>query len=197
MMRILIQALLAIVVVIALCVAFLLGRGIMRRNAVETLHQDKPAFTVTAAGIDNGALMPAELTCHGPGHAPAVTWSGAPPETKSYAILMMDFDVPSPDFSLGDFTHWSLFNIGQKVTHIDASSDAESLKAEHITLGQNSSGDVAYYPPCPPMGRHRYTLGVYALDVAELAPASSSPQDVMAAIKGHVLAYGEVAGKSE
>jgi phosphatidylethanolamine-binding protein (PEBP) family uncharacterized protein len=45
--------------------------------------------------------------CIGQNQSPDLTGSGAPPNTKSYAITLWDPDVPS---GVG-FVHWLLFNI--------------------------------------------------------------------------------------
>jgi hypothetical protein len=42
--------------------------------------------------------------------SPAIQWTGAPPQAKSFALIVDDPDAPS-----GLFTHWLLYNIPASV----------------------------------------------------------------------------------
>jgi Raf kinase inhibitor-like YbhB/YbcL family protein len=56
----------------------------------------------------------------------------------------------------------------------------------------NDAGHVGYTGPCPPPGTtHRYTFKVWGLDtMLDLTPGSLKHQ-LVAAMRGHVLCYGE------
>ena len=55
-----------------------------------------------------------------------------------------------------------------------------------------------YDGPCPPWNDsivHHYIFTVYALDVSELeVDGEATPENVLAALKGHVLAEAKITG---
>ena len=58
--------------------------------------------------------------------------------------------------------------------------------------GKNDFGKIGYGGPAPPKGKpHRYFFKVYALDTAlDLPPGATKAQQLMDAMKGHILAEG-------
>jgi Raf kinase inhibitor-like YbhB/YbcL family protein len=109
-----------------------------------------------------------------------------------------------------EFVHWVLANIPRSVTRLPEGADGDGIvkaglplkRTLHGLRGQNGDGDGSlkngphggYRGPCPPWNDeriHEYHLTVYALDVPELhLPAVFSRADLLAAMKGHVLASG-------
>ena len=67
---------------------------------------------------------------------------------------------------------------------------------EGAKLGMNDCGKQAWCGPNPPIGRHRYFFRVYALDIALDSEGITKPE-LLAAIKGHILAQGELIGTYE
>ena len=62
--------------------------------------------------------------------------------------------------------------------------------------GKNDFGNIGYGGPAPPRGRpHRYYFKLYALDTTLNLPEGASKQQVEAAMKGHILAEGQLMGK--
>ena len=61
--------------------------------------------------------------------------------------------------------------------------------------GVNDFGKLGYGGPCPPGGTHRYFFKVYALDQVLLLQPGATKKDVMNAMRGHILAQGELMGK--
>src|SRR6266436_3594860 len=62
--------------------------------------------------------------------------------------------------------------------------------------GRNDFGKIGYGGPCPPPGKpHRYFFKVYALDTKLDLKAGATKADVERAMKGHILAQGELIGK--
>jgi len=61
--------------------------------------------------------------------------------------------------------------------------------------GKNDFGNIGYGGPAPPKGQpHRYFFKLYALDLAvDLTPMATKAQ-LMEAMKGHVLAQGQLVG---
>ncbi len=142
--------------------------------------------------------------------APIIRWTGAPAETLSFAVLVIDRDVPAdftqanrPDRAIPEdaqrrnFYHWLMVDIPPIISHLDAGTYT------YATQGKNSFGDRArgahgYDGPCPPFNDlrvHNYHFMVYALGVRTLglAPGFSGEQ-AEKALQGHVLAHGELIG---
>ena len=62
-----------------------------------------------------------------------------------------------------------------------------------VLLGRNDFKKLGYGGPCPPIGRHRYFLKLYALDITlDLTGATKS--QIERAMHGHVLANAELIG---
>lgn len=135
---------------------------------------------VTSSAFGDGAEIPTEFTCEGSDAQPPLAWSGAPAGTKAYAVIVDDPDAPDP---AAPKTTW---------VHLVAITNATSL-GEGATYGTNDFGKQAWGGPCPPVGRHHYHFKVYALDAA-VGPPGVRKDALLDAIKGHVLARGELIG---
>jgi Raf kinase inhibitor-like YbhB/YbcL family protein len=61
--------------------------------------------------------------------------------------------------------------------------------------GQNDYDKIGYVGPCPPAGTHRYVFALYALDSRLNLPAGATRKQVENALKGHILAHGELIGR--
>jgi hypothetical protein len=135
---------------------------------------------VSSSAFAAGGEIPTEFTCEGADTQPPLSWSGAPAGTKAYAVIVDDPDAPDP--------------AAPKMTwvHVVAMTTATSLGPD-ATFGTNDFGKQAWGGPCPPVGRHHYHFKVYALDAA-VGPPGVKKDALLEAIKGHVLAQGELVG---
>jgi Raf kinase inhibitor-like YbhB/YbcL family protein len=149
----------------------------------------KLALSSSAFAAD--AAMPAKYSCEGQNVSPPLNWSGAPPSTKSFALIVQDPDAPDPAAPTKVVTHWVVYDLPANATAI-AEGGADLPPAAH--QAKNEQGDTRYMGPCPPVGRHRYFFKLYALNA--LLPALDSPKekDVEQAIQGHVVGTGELVG---
>lgn len=140
---------------------------------------------LVSGAFAEGETIPQKFTCDGSDLSPALKWNGAPPATRSFALIMDDPDAP-----LGTFTHWVAFDIPATQTEI-----AEGALSAG-TSGRNSGGKTGYMGPCPPSGVHRYIFTLYALDVGSLKlSAGATKEQVLAAMEGHILAQGSLMGR--
>jgi Raf kinase inhibitor-like YbhB/YbcL family protein len=116
---------------------------------------------------------------------PALAWSGAPPGTKEFALVCDDPDAPVAE----PWVHWVLYRIPGTATGLPAG-------AKGAVGGKNSWDQVGWGGPLPPVGHgtHHYHFRVYALDAKPTLPAGASKKDLLGAMKGHVLAEGEIVG---
>jgi hypothetical protein len=147
---------------------------------------DAPSsIKVTSPAFGAGTAIPQEYTCEGAGESPPLAWSGIPDKTKSIAIVAED-----PDTAKGTFTHWIVTGIKPTVTSLSAGASPP----EGAVAAKNDKGNVGYTGPCPPSGKHRYVFKVMALDTMLDETAMQTKTDFYAAVKGHVVAQGELVG---
>lgn len=154
-------------------------------NTPQTLRVESPAFAM------NGSIPP-EYTADGRDIAPPLSWSTPPPGTKSLAIIVDDPDAPDPAAPQRTWVHWVVTGIPPTTTSLPAGGRLP----EGAVMGTNDWGKRAWNGPSPPVGRHRYFFKVYALDIPIHAPGISK-LELLAAMKGHVLARGELVGTYE
>lgn len=156
-----------------------------------------PMIHITIADFPDGGRIPNKYTCAaGPtSPSPAMTWTGAPANTQSYAVIMHDPDPVLGGSATNDVLHWAIFDIPG-----DAKGLPEGVKtgeqadgAKHIN---NLGGNPGYMGPCAPPGHgdHHYTFEVYALNAKLGLPASTSRTDLLNAMNGKVIAKGVYIG---
>jgi Raf kinase inhibitor-like YbhB/YbcL family protein len=140
---------------------------------------------VSSSTFSEGQPIPKKYSCDGQNVSPPLKWDGVPENTKSMAIIVDDPDAPS-----GTFTHWVLYDLPAATPELKEGSSGAGKE------GVNGFKKTGYGGPCPPPnGAHRYFFHIYALDIQSLGKAGLSKQDITAAMKGHVLAEGQLVGK--
>ena len=73
---------------------------------------------------------------------------------------------------------------------------AEGTLGNGARQGKNDFGNLGYGGPAPPRGKpHRYFFKLYALDTKLDLPAGATKNQLLAAMKGHALAEGQLMGK--
>lgn len=147
---------------------------------------------ITSDAFQNGSPIPLDYTCDGEDRSPSLKWSNVPAGTQSLAILADDPDAPA-----GDWVHWVLYNLPPKVTELPAGIAASELLAKGCVLGKTDFGSVGYGGPCPPRGVHRYFFKIYALDQKLSLETGKTKSELLQAMKGHVLAEGQLMGTYE
>jgi Raf kinase inhibitor-like YbhB/YbcL family protein len=143
--------------------------------AITVTSSDLPAQASFANGqVFNGS------GCNGDNISPALSWSGALKETKSFALGMFDESFR---------THWLVFNIPPGTTSLpkDAGNPSKNLLPEGAIQIRNDFGTPGYSGPCPPPGtKSRYSIIVFALDIEKLPDAKGD--EVPAALTGrHIM----------
>lgn len=144
-----------------------------------------PTFVLTSDAFAHEGVIPKKFSCDGQNISPRLQWSGAPSNTKSFALVMDDPDAP-----IGTFTHWVAFDIVATQTEIREGVTSVGKS------GKNSAGRTGYTGPCPPTGTHRYFFTLYALDLQTLGVSEGATRnDVEKAMSGHILAQAQLMGK--
>lgn len=146
----------------------------------------KPGAMLTEAQVFKG------FGCEGKNISPALTWSGAPKETKSYAVTVYDPDAPTGS----GWWHWVVFNIPASATGLPegaGGAGAPGLPAGAVQ-GRTDFGAPGFGGACPPPGRkpHRYIFTVYALKTDKL----DVPADASAALVGFMINANKLAQAS-
>lgn len=147
----------------------------------------EPGLTLTSKSFTEGERIPAPHSCEGEDRSPALKWSKAPSDTRSFALILDDPDAPG-----GTFTHWVLFDIPASAQRLE-----EGQKGVGVA-GRNDFQHSAYGGPCPPPGHgdHRYFFTLRALDVESLNLSGGASRDeVERAMDGHVLAETRLMGR--
>ena len=139
---------------------------------------------ISSVEFDHNGKIPSRFTCDDQDVNPELRISGIPADTKTLALVMDDPDAP-----VGVWDHWVMWNIKPTETI------KENSVPEGAVQGRNGWGKNEYGGPCPPSGEHRYFFKVYALgETLDISP-SSDKKALEKAIKGKVLAQGELIGK--
>jgi len=148
------------------------------------------AITMTSSAFTEGALIPKKHTCDAEDISPDLKWSGVPREAKSLALICDDPDAPA-----GTWVHWVLFNIPAEAGALAAGIPPEAVLDSGARQGKNDFRKLGYGGPCPPGGTHRYFFKLYALDTVLSLESGSTKAQLVAAMKGHILAEGQLMGK--
>lgn len=149
-------------------------------------------FTLTSSSLGGQATEREEFDgfgCSGRNLSPAISWTGAPAGTKSFAITLYDPDAPTGS----GFWHWLLLDIPSTTSGLaeGAASPASLALPAGAWHGKSDYGVAAYGGPCPPPGHgpHAYQLTVHALSVEKLGvPADSSAAVIGFNLNAHTLA---------
>lgn len=132
--------------------------------------------------------------CEGGNLSPQLSWSVAPAQTRSFALLVHDPDAPGRD----GWWHWALYDLPPTTRSLPAGAgDAhKGLLPQGARQGRNDFGSPGYGGPCPPPGKpHHYHFRLYALKVAHLAvSADATPAAVAAGAQAQALASTELVG---
>lgn len=144
----------------------------------------------------NGAIPPAH-TCEGADRSPQLHWSGVPANARSLALVVDDPDAPDPKAPQTTWVHWVLYNLPPTATSL-APAMVRAQLPPGTREGNNDWKQPGWRGPCPPIGRHRYVFKLYALDrvLPELG-AHADKAGLEAAMKGHVVAEGQLVGTYE
>jgi Raf kinase inhibitor-like YbhB/YbcL family protein len=154
------------------------------------------SLVVSSSAFSPGGAIPAVSTCEGADRAPPLQWSGVPKEARSLAIIVDDPDAPDPSAPKMTWVHWVLYDLPPTTLSLPAGAERAALPAG-TREGHNDWKARGWRGPCPPVGRHRYHFKLYALDVVLPDLGGADKAALEKAMKGHVLAQGELIGTYE
>lgn len=168
-------------------------------------------FALTSPSLAEQGVMPDKYTlAAGENTSPPLAWAGAPEGTRSFALALVDPDVPFGSFGLpapgtlyGDlFVHWTVFDIPASTTSLPEGAGAAGAIPGGAKQLNNTAADfgdespmaqfkAGYIGCAPPAGdhAHRYLFTLYALNTDSLGIADSAHySDFINALAGKVIA---------
>lgn len=154
-------------------------------------------MTVSSKDFHGGGTIPMshvfnQFGCTGSDQSPAVSWSGEPKGTQSFAVTLYDPDAPTGS----GWWHWTVFNIPASVHSLpdNAGAPGSTGLPTGAVQGRTDFGFSNYGGPCPPVGDkpHRYILTVYAVKQAKLPLDANSS----GALVGYTLHFNSLGSAS-
>jgi Raf kinase inhibitor-like YbhB/YbcL family protein len=146
---------------------------------------------VTSTSFAAGAPMPERLSEYADGTSPALAWSPVVGAT-SYVLVAEDPDARP----VTPFVHWLAWNIVPTQLPEGLQKGLRLTAPPGLMQGPTTRGSPGYFGPRPPVGDppHHYHFQLFALDtMLDLKPGADR-DEVIAAMKGHVIAKGEIVG---
>ncbi len=150
-------------------------------------------LTLSSPAFRPGGAIPARYAGRGVGGniSPALSWSGVPDGTRQLVLIVEDRDAPVP----------------RPIAHVLAVLPADLPElaegglspGDTVRLGRNSLGHSAYDGPRPVPGHgpHTYVFQLFALGQPLTLGPSFTRRDLLAAMRGAVLARGRLDGTYE
>ncbi|MFZ0499965.1 MAG: YbhB/YbcL family Raf kinase inhibitor-like protein [Steroidobacteraceae bacterium] len=148
----------------------------------------KPRLAVTSPAFADGGVIPCSNTQYCGNIFPGLAWSPGPAGTQSYVVIMQ-----GPGEGAEVSLHLTVFNIPGSVRQLPAGMTTPPAGAR---LGPNVHGlHHTYAGPHPhDKSRNEYHLQVFALDAQLHLSSSVTFGKLIAVMRGHVLAEGQLVG---
>ncbi|HEY3815096.1 MAG TPA: YbhB/YbcL family Raf kinase inhibitor-like protein [Caulobacteraceae bacterium] len=149
------------------------------------------SIVVGSSDFANNATVPDRFSAAAHGGSPQLTWSPVV-DGKSYAVIVEDPDAPSPK----PHVHWLAWNIAADATGLPPSQPTAAQTSSGMRQGKNGADTIGWSGPHPPAGpAHHYHFQVFAMDTPALTVPGGADRDTLVkAMKGHVVAKGELVG---
>lgn len=155
--------------------------------------QAQGKLTVSSSAFGRNGALPAKYSEYADGVSPPLSWS-AVPNAKSYAVIVEDPDAKP----VTPVVHWLAWNIPATLTGLPEGVQEQPRLTEPdgVLQGRTTRGTMGWTGPHPPVGDppHHYHFQVYALDTMLTVPWGAERDTLLDALKGHVLAKGELVG---
>ena len=155
-------------------------------------------FWVTSSAFSDGGQVPMKYSGRGDNKSPAFefhwnlgTEPGSAPDTlKTYAVIFHDIENSSNKTAV-DTLHWTAFNIPGTAKGLPeglGSGDLPDGTRNGPGIAAMRGGAPAYFGPGAGPGTvHHYVFEFYALDTKLDLPASTTRDELLKAMDGHVV----------
>ena len=164
---------------------------------VMCLFHTNPSFAasskkikVTSLNFMSKGIIPDLHACDfiGLNKSPQLSFTNAPSDTQSFALIMFDPDAPDKNF-----VHWVIFNIPVNSSELEGDITSEAVLENGTKQGKN--GTIGYFGPCPPPGEtHRYIFKVFAIDSILDLESGATKKELTKTMKGHIVGTGKLVG---
>jgi len=147
-------------------------------------------FELRSSAFRQNQAIPKKYTCDGSDVSVPLNWNDPVHETKSFALIADDPDAPR-----GTWVHWVLYDLPADTRELAEGIPAKETLDDGAKQGKNDFGKIGYGGPCPPPGPiHHYRFKQYALDKMVGLRPGATKQQLLDAMKGHILAQAELIG---
>ena len=148
------------------------------------------AFELRSSAFRQNQAIPKKCTCDGSDVSVSLNWNDPAHEAKGFALIADDPDAPR-----GTWVHWVLYDLPADTRELAEGIPAKETLDDGAKQGKNDFGKIGYGGPCPPPGSaHHYHFKLYALDKMVGLRPGATKQQILDAMKGHVLAQAELVG---
>lgn len=149
------------------------------------------AMGLNSSAFQNGAEIPRKHTCDANDVSPTLSWDKAPAGTRAFVLIVDDPDAPG-----GTWVHWVIYDLPPETKELGEGVATAATLSSGAKQGINDFRKAGYGGPCPPSGAvHRYFFKLYALDAPTNLKPRATKQQLLEAIKGHVLGEAQLIGR--
>jgi Raf kinase inhibitor-like YbhB/YbcL family protein len=157
----------------------------------------KPQLRVSSSTFSDGGEIPVKCTPAGANLSPDLKWSAPAGAAMEMVLICEDPDAPM----LKPFVHWILHGLPPNIMQLPAGlpNERELSKLGGAKQGQNDAKTRGWSGPKPPLGHgvHHYHFQLFALDKQLGLGPDTTLEQLVNAMKGHVIAEGEIIGTHE
>jgi Raf kinase inhibitor-like YbhB/YbcL family protein len=147
-------------------------------------------FELRSSAFRQNQAIPKKYTCDGSDVSVPLNWNDPAQGTKSFGLIADDPDAPR-----GTWVHWVLYDLPADTRELAEGIPAKETLDDGAEQGKNDFGKIGYGGPCPPPGPvHHYQFKLYALDKMVGLRPGATKQQLLDAMKGHILAQAELIG---
>lgn len=150
----------------------------------------KNKMELTSEAFEYGGFIPKQYTCDagfGLDESPPLEITGVPKKAKSLVLICENLESET-----GLWVHWLVFNLPAVITRIPG---AANIKALGGIEGKTTDDKNHYSGPCPAVEQKSYYFNLYALDTMLNLDHNATKENVLEAMKGHILAETDLIGK--
>jgi Raf kinase inhibitor-like YbhB/YbcL family protein len=165
----------------------------------------RPVFSVTSPSFVDGGEVPLKHSFYGENKSPEFVFNWtignaaapAPDTLQSYAVIFHDIENAT-NRGPADTLHWSAFNVPGTAKGLPEGLGGGDL-ADGTRNGPGiaaARGTASYFGPgAGPGPFHHYVFEFYALDAKIDLPATTSRDELMKAMEGHVVGKAAYVGR--
>ncbi len=167
------------------------GGALLAKQAAPARQNNR--LTVRSTSFIGGGAIPERHAKKGENVSPPLGWTKGPQGTRSYAVIAEDTGSNRDQPIL----HWMVYDLDGSVTQIGSDMAKTASPGSGASQAKNSEGAVGYSGPKTGEGQSGlYHFQVFALNAKlNIDPASADRNTILSAMKGKVLASGDLIGR--